>query len=342
MKRIGYSLEKSGVSGQKSQERDHGGEIDRTSFFERISETTLPPVVCKLAGEYDDVIGIRDEFLWKWMYVLLPSFRLDCVPESHRQTARTQKTLLTMFITVVDDIAERNRDAPTFQQANAIPSAHRTVDYNHPGVDRDTLQFAKRVWDTFESRLQLAPRYDEFEDILRFDVAQTLNAMDHSLLVTNHPEIANVDEQYLFGSNNMVMFPFADVDLAYATEFDRRELPALRRLIRELQRMARIGNWVSTWERELRERDLSSGIVARALEEGIIATNEIGGESFDSTELIRRIDAHGIEDEFITEWEQILESIREQSFDVQSVDQQRLVDGMQTVMRYHLASHGYK
>lgn len=65
--------------------------------------------------------------------------------------------------------------------------------------------------------------------------------------------------------------------------------------------MARIGNWLTTWERELTEGDFSSGIVVCAIRRRVITASE--AKRGDVDRLVDRITAHGIEAEFIREWE---------------------------------------
>lgn len=279
-------------------------QVERGTFRDSITATPLPDRVSKLATEYDRLIGIRDDFLWRWIHSLLPSFRVPTVADRHGSTVREQKTILTLFITVLDDIAEHDGDKATFEQARNIPFPNQSVDTDTSDVDAETVEFAERVWRQFETPLRSAPRGEEFVQILRYDVRQAINAMDYSWLVGEHPAMANLTDSYRYGAHNMIMYPYADVDLMYSPDFDRADLAVLRETLGELQRLARIGNWLTTWRRELEEGDYSSGIVVAAMREGLIDPTTLDGDP--SAEQVARyvetIEERDVEARFDAEW----------------------------------------
>jgi hypothetical protein len=138
----------------------------------------------------------------------------------------------------------------------------------------------------------------------------------------------------------MVMFPYADVDLMFAPTFEMAEFGAVRDLLWDLQEMARIGNWLTTWERELVEDDYTAGVVVFALEEGIVTPDELG--ETEVTDIVARIRAHDVEDLFRERWADRYRTVSERQFDADSVDLDALVSGMETVYEYHVASRGLK
>lgn len=308
--------------------------------LDTVERVELPESVALIADDYDRSIGVRDRFLWKWIYALLPAFTLDCVDPDAAAAVREQKTVLTVFVTTLDDLAEHERDEVTFEEARKLPIPQRTVDWSDPAVDAETLEFLSRVWSAFEERFRAAPRYDAFAELFRYDLRGTVSAIDYSLLVSEHPAMANLEGSYRNTLHNMVMFPYADVDLAHSTGFETADLSALRRTIWDLERMARIGNWVSTWEREVRDGDYSSGILVAALDEGIVTPDELGNT--DPNRLVERIGAAGIETRFLEEWEALYDRARHRGPSARSVDLDAFTRGMSTVMRYHLAARGYK
>ncbi|WP_147587286.1 hypothetical protein [Halorubrum lipolyticum] len=322
-----------------------GGMLDSGVEYARsIDLVELPPAIRDAADRYDRVIGDRDRFLWKWIHNLFDEFTLSSVALDAADAVREQKTLLTIFVTTMDDLAEMNGDSATFDRARRIPfdSDVRAADAPD-GVDREAVEFLADLWSDIEDALEEAPRYAEFADLFEYDVRQTINAMDYSRVLNDNPRGANRAEAERFDAYNMAMFPYACVDLMHSHSFERRELGALRSLLCELQQMARIGNWLTTWERELVEGDISSGILVCALRRNVITQAEVTEPDEATAErLIERVKSHGIESEFTREWEIRCRAVRKRTAELDSVDAEAFVNGLETVMNHHLASDGYK
>ena len=325
---------------------DQWGGSDPREYTRRVNDVTLPQTVRMFADRYDRVIGDRDRFLWKWIHNLFDKFTLTSVPSHERSDVYEHKTLLTMFVTVLDDLAESEADRGTFDAGRWIPFGVDATDHARSltdDVNYSVLRYLADLWETIDAALRDAPRHGEFVDVFEYDLRQTFNAMAYSGLVNDNPAMANRAETERHDAYNMTMFPYAGVDLMYSPSFDRSELGALRSILCDLQQMARIGNWVTTWERELGEGDISSGVVVCALRRGVIDYEEIAeAEGRDVEELADRIRSNGIESEFTREWELRDRTVRKRTAEVESIDAERIVDGIETVMNHHLASEGHK
>ena len=331
-------------------------------YARRVSAVELPPTAREFVDRYDRVVGERDRFLWKWIHNLFEEFTLSCVPTRELPAVYERKTLLTIFVTVLDDLAESGDDRATFEVGRRIPFGAavagdgseatgvdpRSVDdgVDSPvddGVDSPVVRYLADLWDAIDVGIRNAPRHGEFVDVFEYDLRQTFNAMAYSGLLNANPMIANRAESERHDAYNMAMFPYACIDLMHSPSFDRSEFGALRSILCDLQLMARIGNWITTWERELAEGDISSGVVVCALRRDVVTHEEIvEAEPGDVTRLVDRIRSHGIESEFTREWEIRDRTVRKRTEELDSVDAERIVDGVEAVMSHHLASEGYK
>lgn len=313
--------------------------------MERVAEHELPPVVSELAEEYETKIGHRDQFLLQWLHVVFPFFTLSSVDSAYEERARTDKALASMFVMLLDDIGEHNHDTTTLTEVAKLPATNGPIDRDVPGLDLDYAEVTETVWRTLHSRLRDAPRYDEIDSLLRYDLQQVTHAIQYSVVMNEQPEVANMAEAQALGAHNMMMLAYADIDIAYSPEFDMDDLGALRSLILEVQEMARIGNWVTTWERELGEGDVSAGVFVSAVENGVVSPVSLRNAATDPTtrdlleEAIR--DAH-VEDALLEQWQQRFEQLRCASPQIESVDVDGFLEGMERVMAYHLASRGLK
>src|SRR5262249_53763192 len=124
------------------------------------------------------------------------------------------------------------------------------------------------LWQEIKRRTRLLPLFDEFARLWRYDYLQLFNGMRYSHLVNEDVTLLNLAEHDLYSPHNMHIIVSSTVDLMCSPKFDRRELGLLRDAIWHAQFMGRIGNLITTWERELGDGDYTSGIYARALSEG--------------------------------------------------------------------------
>jgi hypothetical protein len=315
---------------------------DPADLVGRISAVDLPPAVVETVEEYERVLADRNRFLWRWIYHLFDAFTLSTVPDDDRAAVRECKTLFTVFITSLDDLIETRRDRATFDEACRVATAPRTVDPSRPGVERDVLTFVRDLWEGIETRLEAAPRYDEFRRIFEYDVRQGFNAMEYTRLVSDHKHLANDTGARTYGAHNMVLFSYVDVDLMFSPGFDEADTGGLRSLTWDLQTMARIGNWITTWERELTEGDYSAGVIVRALREDVVTPEELDPANENLDRVAERIKERGVEEALLVEWEERREAVLDRDYGVESVDTRAFIEGMETVMDYHLASRGMK
>lgn len=318
---------------------DTGSAAVRAAHVESVQAVELPDRVERLADEYDRHFAERDRFLWRWIHSLFPSFTLSSVSEEYADHVRTQKTVLTMYVTVLDDLAENHGDRRTVREARRLAVDHVEPDPARAAVDAETFAFIERLWDSFESGLESAPRREAFADAFAYDFEQTTDAMAYSALVSETPGMANVTGATRHGAHNMVMFPYADVDLMYSPSFDPAEFGAVRDALWTLQELARIGNWVTTWEREVREGDFSAGVVVAALEDGVVSPADLTADPDAAVEAIRD---SGIEARFRRRWHERFAAARSRDRQTDTVDLAALVKGMETVFESHLATRGLK
>ena len=306
-----------------------------------VEAVSLPPVVSEFSDLYDERVGDRNEFLWKWFHSLSPSFELSCVAPDETETLRTEKTLLTIYVTVLDDLIECHGDEATFAEARLIPFDSSRVDLDRDDVDGEVLGYLADLWIELEGRLREAPHYDEYADLFQYDLRQTINSVAYGEMMAGNPAAANRTGYFRYASHNMCMFPYADIDLMHSPGFDEADLGALRATLWDVQELARIGNDITTWEREIDEGDYSAGIVAFAIEQGVVTPADLRGD-VDAEAVVAAIRDAGIEATFARNWVDQFRNALDCAPDTATVDLQELVTGMQTVFQYHLESRGQK
>ncbi|WP_254523833.1 hypothetical protein [Natrinema caseinilyticum] len=318
-----------------------------TTPLAAVRQQDLPDTVLPLIESYDEIAADRDRFLWQWLYHLFPTFRFSCVQDERGRTVRDAKLVATIFAVVADDVAEQHADRATFDELTAIPFDHRRSNPDRDDVDGDVIRFLSDVWEQFTALYDSGPRSAEFEDLLLFDLKQVFQAVEYSYLANDYPGLVSERELWRYDAYNMLIFVYADIDLANAPSFDSSELSLLRQVCDRTQRMARIGNWISTWKRELAEGDCSSGVVVHALENDIVSHETIRTIRRNRTDAVVRpviesIEESDVVDRFLQCWRAEYEKAMQFESAIDSIDVGTYLDGFERILDYHISSEGHK
>jgi len=221
-------------------------------------------------------VGQRNRFLWKWCLEGVSLTTLPCVDPQLRDTNNVTKVLGVVLDVLLDDVADQSGQESFLEQLLHIPYATTPLTFTEfSAAQQAYADTVRRVWATIQARAQHYPRYREFQALLRYDYRQLLNAMRYSHLVNGDPHLLNLVEHDLYLPHNMHMMVSGTLDLMCSPGFDRAELGKLREVLWNAQCMGRIGNLVTTWEREVGDRDFTSGVFARALQQGVVTVQQL-------------------------------------------------------------------
>ncbi|HYU55502.1 MAG TPA: hypothetical protein VEL71_04710 [Candidatus Dormibacteraeota bacterium] len=210
---------------------------------------------------------IHDVYSW----ITLPSVSFDC-----RKDLGDDKTKLTVFDILVDDLADNyeTRSYPLLQRLANIPwQSKAEICETDPYFD-----VGRRIWEDSISSLSGYPRFNEFERIFYFDLRQVLSSMMYSYL-GNTARIENPIETNFYSSYGCLVEVAMDMDLMCSPAFDMRELGPMRTVACLAQKIAHVGNMLTTYPSEVVERDVSSPIISLALRKGIIREDELGDKA---------------------------------------------------------------
>jgi hypothetical protein len=286
-------------------------------------------------------VGKRNLYLWKWVRQGVEVTTLSCVRPDLYDFACDTKVLGVVLDVLLDDIADRQGDPDLLEQLLAVPfdtTPGRLS--NVSAADRPYAAYTLGVWEEIKRRTRLLPCFAAYNTIWRYDYLQLFNGMRYSHMLNNDIAILNLAEHDLYSPHNMHIMVSSTVDLMCSPEFDRNELGCLRDAIWHAQFMGRIGNLITTWERELGDRDYTSGVYARALSEGDVTVNMLRGG--DAVAIASAIRDGGHEDFFLERWQGFRQRLLELAPRVRTVDLNKLVGGYERLIRLHLGSRGYK
>lgn len=306
-----------------------------------IQKIKLPPGLQKWVKEYEQV-GERDEFLWKWVFKSSKIITFSTVFKKYKSQLFKDKTLVFMFDTLLDDIADKKRNKILLNELLKIPRKRRNIEWELLSAEKKRyLRFTIKVWDTVFERIKQYPKYEEFKEVFDYDIAQLLNTMRYAYLVNKAPYLINTTEYWVYFPHNMCAMICGTMDLMNSPNFNIQEIRQFRELFWRAQKMARIGNWISTWEREIKEGDFTSGSLAYALDSGVLSIADL--KSLDEKKIIQKIKNARIEKRLLQEWEDNYDIIEEKTKPIGSKENSaKFLKGLRYFFILHLISKGYK
>jgi hypothetical protein len=300
----------------------------------------LSPSLAHWAGRYAEV-GRRNMYLWKWCRQGVEVTTLPCVAAELRDEVCDTKVQGVMLDVLLDDVAARKGDGELLEKLLSLPFGGRGGGFSEfPPQDRAYAEFTVDVWREIQARAAGFPRYAEFARLLRYDYIQLFNVMRYSHLVNDNLALLNLAEHDLYTPHNMHMMVSATLDLMCSPDFDAGEVGKVRDAVWNAQCMGRIGNLVTTWERELAEGDFTSGVYASALGSGDLTPGDL--EAGDRERIRSGILAGEHEARFLRRWQQHRRYLLSQVPRIRSFDLAQLVRGLERLICLHLGSRGYK
>jgi hypothetical protein len=305
-----------------------------------IQNITIPEDMQPFISEYGKH-GERDGFIWRWVYQGLRLTALSSVDSVLWDEVQVIKMLGVMFDVMLDDAADNIQDKELVEQLLLIPFEGSFINKQKISSQHvNYLEFTLMLWNEIKDRMQKLPRYSEFECLMEFDYRQLLNCMRYALLVNNDPRCLNLAEHDLYQPHNMHMMISSTIDLMGSSVFDTGEIGLLREVTWNAQVMGRIGNAVTTWQRELKDKDFTSGIFAMAITNGVLSYEDLLDP--DENKLEDCLLESQLEEKMLLQWGKHLENITTLASRVRTIDIGNLINGLERLIGIHLGSRGFK
>lgn len=305
----------------------------------RISREELTPLANEWVRQYRRV-GRRSEYLWKWAQYCIGLITLPCVPEQWRAHAGDTKFLSAMMNVLIDDVADQQKNGPLLTELLRVSRLEVPDPRNLSIDDRPYLELACRVWREYWQRVATYPCYPVYAELLRFDLQQLFNAMHYSYLVQRSPFLLNGIEDDLYSPRTMMIQSFATVDLICTPGFRVEELGRLREAMSHAECMARIGNNLGTWRREVVEGDFNNGVFVQAVAKGDLRAESLTGLDVGAAE--RLIAEGGHEQHLLNRWWHHRNRLLSLADSVSSVDLRQVADSFRRLLLTELGSRGHK
>jgi len=197
-------------------------------------------------------------------------FFLPCIDKKYKDILAIDKTKLSVFAILLDDLADNSfiRNKFLLNKAINIPCNGRKPYFNN------YLNITNKIWNDIINSITKYPRYSDFKDIFYFDLNQFLNSVNYGYIL-NTTKLNNEFENNLYSYHNMMIMIFLDMDLMCSLSFNEDELSNFRPIAHKIQDICHVGNVLSTYKREIKEKDFSSPMIAQGLLSGLINREDV-------------------------------------------------------------------
>lgn len=229
-----------------------------------IKSASLNEEIEELVIRYETVSQVRDRRLFTDF--LVNGYRmttLNSVSSKDLDKVIFAKVCLGMIITLYDDLADNpqyyNPKLLKFLYLLNIGEVQEAPAMN--SSDLAIYELAQYLFLNLEASIKKFSNYTSYADILNFDIQHVFLANRYSELITGNPTLRNMTESKILGPYNMGMVAAGMIDLMASPTFDELELGDIREALIRGQRLGRIGNLVSTYQREISEGDITNEIL---------------------------------------------------------------------------------
>lgn len=311
---------------------------------ELMGRTKLPHYFLKWLREYNKFNPPKDrnKYLWKWLYRTVKLGVLPIIDKKYKKSLPRMKILIILFVALLDDIPDRYnlQNKKLLNELLKVPFDATSIKFNQLNQkERGYVRFTIKVFRHIKSNLKKYPRYKEFRDIFEYDITQFLNTIRYSYLVNKNPCLMNKTEYWVYLCHNMQIMISVTVDLMCSSRFNIRELGIMREIVWEMQKMARVNNWITTWEREVKDRDFTSGVFPYAISSQNLNFEDILKMKRDKT-LIKKIKKFNIEKMLLKEWERGYWKIERLGAKMESINVKEILKISEILFFYHWCSRG--
>lgn len=241
-----------------------------SSFFNSIKQ-----------GSYDH----RTSFFWKWIYY---AFQLTTVSKlTNRDEIIHIKMKTAIFFYALDDICDELKDKQLYLSiVNAL---------NSPDKGDNVLV---RLWHDLQIEYQNTQNYTVLKNKFNYSVNQVFKSFVWTLSSSgNSLEYIQTNKYLEFVSPTNCVHLSTLIESLFMNDLSNIEL--IYSISLETQKMAQLGNWVTTWKREVKTGDYSSGMINYLLQANILQKSDFKGGS---ESLIKQIETNNAEETLIELW----------------------------------------
>lgn len=308
--------------------------------IEKIKNMELPPELQKWVREYEEV-GERNKFIWKLFLYGIKNIDYIDIDNKYKKLMLKAQFLVAMLVVMLDDAADVRKDGKLLRELLKI-----IYDNDYTKCDkfsqekRSYVNFFIKIWNNINKLIKSYPYYKNFKENFNFDIEQMANAIEFDYITSQNPYFINKLEYWTYSFNTMY-FVFTDnLYLMCVKNFATGKISNFRNIFWRAKKMVRIGNWIGTWEKEIRKGDFSSGVFACAIDLKIIHPKDLENKNYEK--IIKKIKKRNIENELLKEWEDCYKIIYTSGKNIKVININSLLRTLKKLLFLELINKNYK
>ena len=306
--------------------------------IEAIKNIELPKELQQWVKKYKKV-GERGDLIWLLTWKIIKTVSLSDISTNYQESLQNVKFMITMFVILSDDIVDKNKNQRLLNELFGIAmDGHYEKSENLAFGEKKYIKFIEEIWGYIVNSIEKYPRYKEFKEIFYYDIFQILNSMNFALLVNKYNFLINKTEYWAYFTCSIQAMIYTDLHLMCDTKLKAEEFGMIREVIWKAQNMTRIGNWLSTWKREIEEKDYTSGVFAYAIDSGVLTIEELEQEP--KAKIINRINNSKIEKELLNKWDKEYREIEKFDKKIKLINIKKFLSELESLMILHLSLKG--
>ncbi len=305
-----------------------------------VDQFKLPKNSRRLVDKYEKV-GQRIDFIWKWTYLLNKKLTLSSVPRKTKDQLLTTKLSTIIINALVDDIADERKNKEMWEASFNIFFNQKEYEKNLRSFTDEEVDYLKTIGYFKEfllNNIENYPNYNKFKEVFYYDYRQFFNATLYGYLTNKNLEIINFEEARNYSSANMQIMVLLMIDLMASPSFRNEEIGLTRELFWNIQRMGRIGNSLTTLEREIKEGDYSSETFAYMISNNILKLDDL---KRNKDYIVSKVEKK-VKRDMLIQWDKRFQRIEEFRKKISFFNVSNVLDGTKELLINHLCSEGFK
>lgn len=259
-----------------------------------------------------------------------------------------------MLTVAIDSVSDELRHFTRFRKLRDESTAFARLERNNSfsEAEIDYLRFTIEITREMLNTVLTLPNYDVLKKEYYKYWLKVLDCFVFTLRLNNfiknnnHQSIKKYFNSLNFSyyanttGHNMHVILAMIIDLMALRKINKKEIGFSIKISEEAQVMGRIGNWLSTWKRELREKDFSSGIAIYCINNGIIKINDIksyvlNNDNLIEKRLIKQIERSGAAKYFLSKWSSCRQRIESYSQKITIFSTKKYLHGAKLFLDLH-------